>query len=49
MRKNIEERVTDLERKQKEDRPDISILQNRIERLETILEGLGYYIPTRKP
>ena len=52
MRKNIEERVQALEYKdtnELESQRTYKILTDRIELLEKIIEGLGYYIPKGKP
>ncbi len=52
MRKNIEERVQSLECRdivELESQINFKNLTDRIELLEKIIEGLGYYIPARKP
>ena len=51
MRKNIEDRVQDIEQIVKDipDQNTAKKLGDRIELLEKIIEGLGYYIPRGKP
>jgi hypothetical protein len=44
---NILQRITKLEIRNDNAQPQINALKDRIEKLEEIIESLGYYIPKK--